>query len=357
MQVERRLHDTVLSKKISMETLIISSWMFLGMIVFILILKLLLPTVSWIRHFVLFILCSVAVYYAFTFILAEAYENNHNFWPIFYCVLCCGLIYKGGRSLDYLTRTGIFDRITNKPVGHFGPGSLKFIVPFLEYTSIKTDGQENIGISMKATEIKIPETPKIQTLTKGVQAVVKDIVFLIKPTDKIELLYPIYEGPKTIANRIISFVYQFFQDKIGHIDPEVLDQNKGDAVRKLAKELKAEVIKFCEENQFPFTIPETAVVTIGDTELDKEYYAALARKAIAVLTQNALDVDADALKDRLVRVGNALLKGTHYTDADKLQAAQISLGIVKKDIQFKKFGVDPDFGKLIKAIAMLLKKK
>jgi len=173
-------------------------------------------------------------------------------------------------------------------------------------------------------------------------------------TGNISELFNIEGGAATVRKRINKFVFQFFQAQINKIEAEDFDLNKGDVIQKLTRELKAGINAYCTRNGYPYHIHDD--ITIGDTELDKAYYEALAKKAIAVVTQQALDVDAEALLARIDKIGKGLLAGTAYSDADRLQAAQITLGIVKKDIQFKKFGVDPDTAVLLKAIAEILKK-
>jgi hypothetical protein len=263
-------------------------------------------------------------------------------------------IYNGGKSLSYKTQTGVWDNITGKPIGVMKEGDLNWSDSVFTKTTTSVNGEPNVSADLQEIEIVIESTPDIQTKTRGVQAKVKEISFMLHLHGHIDRLFDIEGGRETILRRINKFTLQFFQDRVGQIEATTLDQDKGTQIRTLADQLKLEVNQFCRDNNYPFDIVN--VVTIGDTELDPSYYAALAKKEIALLTQEALDVDANALLARIDKIGKALLKGTTYSDADRLQAAQITLGIVKKDIQFKKFGVDPDTGVLLKAIAEILKK-
>lgn len=334
---------------------------FLGVAIFVLILKALMPTVKGLWGFVLFILIVVTLYFAITAIIMID-DDKFSIFPVIFFVLCCVLLYHGGRGVAYLSTTAVFDRMTSKPIRGLKAGSRNWVIPIFEYTGTSTDGVENGSLSLKELKVKIIETPKIQTKTPGIQAVVRDVVFMLRgKEDQMQELLRINDGGKLVYERVVDYVYQFFHDKVGHTDPEELDTDKGTLIRKLANQLKVAVNRFCDANNYPYEIPKKSRVTIGDTELDEAYYQALAKKEIARLTNMALDLDAEKLLARLIKLGNDLLPdvpgGATYTPDQRLKAAQVSLKIVSETIEFKKFGLDADTAELAKAIAEILKKK
>ncbi len=329
----------------------------LGLLVFIVILTLGNPQGA--RHIAVALLIIVGLGFILTqfFLL---FDGRYNFWPFICFGGICFIILEGSRSVAFKTRTAVFSWRTGEPIGFLTAGDFKFVIPWLEYTSVSTDGAENQSISMKDLPVKIENTEKIQTATKGIQAKVKEIFFLLRPTADINQLFQIEGGTTTVIQRIREFTFQFFQDKIGEIEPVDLDTDKGTLIICLAEDLRIAINKFCLDNEYPYRIPDSNgnyySVTIGDTELDKEYYSVLAKQEIAQLTANADNLAAEKLVDRLIKAGDLLLVGTQYTAADRLKAAQVTLGIVKEDIKLQTFGVTPDFAVLLKAIAELLKK-
>ena len=292
------------------------------------------------------------VLFALWFIL-NATNNNFNLWPFISCIICGIYISLGGKTVAYKTITGVFSNITKKPVGYMKEG-LNWADPIFETVTINPHGAPNTSAGLQEISIDIAETPLVQTKTRGIQIKIRKINFMLKFKDNgnVEELFRINGGTITIKERIIKFVYEFFLEKVGNTLPEDIDQNKSNTIRKFTNSLKEEVNNFCEDNQYPYEI--TTRVIIGDTELEAKYYEVLAKKEFSRLEADAKDVEANRLQTRIAKFGKTLLPGG--TEKEQLDAALVALGIVKKDIQEKRYGVDPVLAQLANDIALYLKK-
>lgn len=295
------------------------------------------------------------IIFAFLFLFLIIIDSDRNaLWPICYCLLFCLYIYLGAKLIAYKTATGAFSLINKRLVGHIGAG-IGWIDPIFEIATISIDGIPNIAIDLQELEIEILETPDMHTATRGIKAKVKNVVFMLEVVEnRIPELFEIEGGRLTIESRVLKYINFFFLDEVGKINPVDLDEDKGDTLKDLAERLKDVVNKFCEDNHYPYEIPEDSIVTVGDTELEAEYYKVLAKKEFTRLEQEAKDVEAEKLRERIVDFGKHILPGA--PEKEQLDNALISLGIVKRDIQEKKYALDPELVKLAKDIASYFKK-
>jgi hypothetical protein len=328
-----------------------NSWILFGMFVGLTLFKLLAPETSFKLKTSLVIASVGIAWFGLKFI--NGIDNNFNLWPLIYCILCSIYVYEGGKTVAYKTTTGVFSRRTGEPVGHMEAGSLNWADPFFEIVTVSVDGVPNISADLQELEIMIPETPLMQTATRGIQAKVKKISFMLELHGDIKELFRIEGGAETIKERIVDFIEEFFLKKISHLSPLVLDQDKAQTIETLCDELKHEVNSvFCLSNRYPYRI--TKDVIIADTELEAKYYETLARKEFTRLEQEAKDIEAKSLRERIAEFGqHNLPTGTPKEQTDY---ALIALGIVKKDIKENKYAVDSDLVQLAKDIALYFKK-
>lgn len=275
------------------------------------------------------------------------------FWPMLYLLLSCLYIYKGAVSVPFKTATAVFSRVTNLMVGRIGEG-LRWADPIFETVTTSVDGIPNQTIDLQELKIDIEESTEHHTATKGIKAKVKKIVFMLEVTEDIPRLFDIEGGPKTVLERVLGQINFILLDEIGQILPVVLDEDKGNTIKELAERLKDRVNQFCQDNDYPYKIPNNSEVIIGDTELDAEYYKVLAKREYAKLEQKAKDLEAQKLQKRIKLFGKRSLP--MGTEKEQEQHALISLGIVKKDIQEKKYSLDTDLVQLAKDIALYFKK-
>jgi hypothetical protein len=336
-----------------MENFTTNAWILLGIFIVMLILKLILPIISYLGKISLWIALLGAIYFARIFVNLLNTDTDLNLWPLISCILCCIYIIKGGKTVAYKTTTGVFSKITRKPVGYMNAGSLNWACPIFEIVTISVNGVPGTSADLQELKVLIAETPLMQTATRGIQAKVKKISFMLKLDGNIAELFNVEGGAKTIRKRIVEFADEFFLDKISHITPEDLDQNKAKIIKKLAADLQREMNEFCKKNHYPYNV--SSQVIIGDTELEPEYYKVLAKKEFASLEQDALDIDATRLKARLLDLGTSLLPTG--TENERLKAAMVALKITPKTIEEKSYGVSPEISELMKELAGIFFKK
>lgn len=336
-----------------MESFIICTGIFLVLAIIITLFKLFIPEESYVMRTslilgIIAILSFAVIFLAFVFIGSRA-----TFWPMLYCLLFCFYIYMGAKSVPFKTATAVFSRVTNLMVGRIGAG-LHWVDPLFERATTSVDGVPNQTIDLQELKIDIEESTEHHTATKGIKARVKKIVFMLKVTEDIPRLFDIEGGPETVRERVLGQINFILLDEIGQILPVTLDKDKGNTIKDLAKRLKDRVNQFCQDNDYPYEIPGNSEITIGDTELEAEYYKVLAKKEFMKLEQDALNVEAKMLKKRLLNLGNSLLPTA--TENEKLKAAMVALKITPKTIEEKTFGVSPEISVLMKELADILKK-
>lgn len=324
-------------------------WIIFAMFMVILLSKLLAPELSYEIRSSLIVSIIGAIFFAHRFI--SNIDDNFNLWPLICCVICCIYIYNGGKTVAFKTVSGVFSTITKKPVGTMYEGT-NWADPIFEVVTISPDGIPNKSADLQELHIKILETPLMQTKTRGIQAKVKNISFMLHLTDEIRELLKIEGGAKTIRERIVENIEEFFLEQISQLSPEDLDQDKMNTIHKLANDLKKETNKFCEKNNYPYEI--IGNVIIADTELEAKYYEVLAKEEFARHEQKAKDLEAVKLRERIAKFGKHNLP--NGTEKEQTDYALIALGIVKKDIQERKYAIDSELVKLAKDIADHLKK-
>jgi len=335
-----------------MDQFIFDTGILLGLLVILVVLKLLRIRAS------LFIAISGFVFFAVEFLMILS-NDEFNIIPIIYTLVCGSYIIAGGKKLAYKTQTGVFDEITGQPVAVMKTGT-GWADPLFEKTTISVDGPKNISADLQQVKILIESTPAMQTKARGIQAKVKEIVFMLKfietgnDLENMKKLFDIEGGIVTIQKRVFLSTLEFFLDRVGQLLPVKLDTDKCDTLRQLGIDLKVWINNFCHDNNYPYEIPLSSTVTIGDTELDAAYYAVLARKTYEVLEQNAQDVTARRLRKRLIETGKQLLP--NGSESEQLAAAKIALGITPKTIQDKKITLDGDLLRAMQDIASILRR-
>jgi hypothetical protein len=328
-----------------------NSWIFLVFLAVIVYLKLKYPKKSFEMKASLIVAIMGTIIFATIFI--TSIEDNFNLWPLIYCLLFCYYIYAGGKKVAYKTTTGVFSKKSGEPIGHMNAGSfMNWADPIFEIVTVSVDGVPNKSADLQKLEIIIPETPLMQTSTRGIQAKVKKISFMLKlEAGKLFELLDIEGGAVTVKERIVEYIDEFFLKKISKKSPEDLDQDKENTIKTLAKNLKKEVNDFCNDNNYPYQI--TGDVIIADTELEAKYYEVLSKREFTKLEQEAKDVEAKKLRGRLAKFGKQILP--NGTEKEQMDAAYIGLGIVKRDINENKIAVDPELIQLVKDIALYFK--
>jgi hypothetical protein len=334
-------------------------WILVTLLVIILISKILIPKESY-KYYVSLVVVIVGVIYflirMFTLLsIALDPENEFSFSflaPGIALIICLIYIYFGGKSLKAKTSSCVVSNVTKEIVGIMNAGDLNWADPLFENVTIDVNGTPNKSIDLRSLRIEIEETPSIQTLKRGIQAKVKNIIIMLQITGDIRQVFNVEDGRTTMKKNILDYVEEFFLEKITHLDPEDLDQNKMDTIHYLRSELQSEVNKYCTENGYPYVISSTPI--IGDTELDTKYYEALAKEAFAELDQRALDVEARRIKTRLLDLGKSLLPGS--SENEQLKAAMVALKITPKSIEEKTYGASPEILELAKQLVAIIKK-
>lgn len=337
-----------------MESFIINTGIALVLAIIITLFKLKMPEESykWKTSLILGIIAILG--FAIIFLALVFIGSWSAFWPIIYCLLFCFYVYKGSKSVAYKTATGVFSRITNKLIGRIEAG-LRWADPIYEVVTVSVDGTPNLTVDLQQLEIEIVETQEMHTSTRGIKAKVRNVVMMLEVIkEEIPQLFEIEGGTLTVRERITSYINFFFLDEIGKINPVDLDEDKGNTLKVLAKKLRIAVNRFCRKNLYPYEIPKGSIVTIGDTELEAEYYKVLAKKEFMKLEQDALNVEAEMLKKRVLDLGNSLLPTA--TENEKLKAAMVALKITPKTIEEKTYGVSTEISVLLKELAEILKK-
>lgn len=326
-----------------------SAWILLGMFIIITISKVL--EAEWSYKLKISLLTSIGgtLYFAIRFIILI--DIAFNLWPLIFCVICCLFIYYGGKTVAFKTTTGVFSRITRKPIGHMNAGSFNWADPIFEKVTTSINGASNKSADLQELRIEIAETPLMQTKTRGIQVKIKKITFMLELTGDIAELFRIEGGAETIRERIVEYIDEFFLEKIGHTLPESLDQDKAKTIRVLAKKLKKEVNHFSAKNKYPYEI--VSEVIIADTELEVKYYEVLAKKEFATLEADAQDVDANRLRERLLSLGSNLLPNSN--EEERLKAALIALKITPQEIKKNIIGVSSEISILMKELVGILK--
>ncbi len=342
-----------------MDTAIEQTWYFVGLVIVSVVIKSIAPKQSYKIYSSLFCALIGSSYFFWNAIhLIMIHQMNPT--PFIYGSLILSFIYKGSRQVAYKSITGVFSRTTGSLVGVLKTGN-HWIDPWFEYTSVGLGTEINTAADLQTIKISIPETPWMQTRTRGMQAKVKHIIFMLglpegssaEAKKALETILGIEGGGETIKERIMEFCLEFFLDEIGQKDPHDLDTDKHHTIENLGKDLKKGVNDFCDKNHYPYRIPKDSIVTIGDTELEEVYYEALRKKVLAGLEGQAENKKADMLKARIKKMGKDLLPGE--SSARQVEAALIALGITKKTIEEKKWNFDHETGEMFKAIALLLR--
>ncbi|MEK7586159.1 MAG: hypothetical protein AAB477_02950 [Patescibacteria group bacterium] len=333
-----------------MPVILITTWIFWILVVTWLTCYLIKPGLSFV------IAGTGAAFFAIIFLYLIGIES-FSIWPLVYLIVLCIFFIRSGKNVPYKTQTGRFNNITNRPIGVVESGALNLVDDVLEKATISVNGAPNIAADLQELEFIIKETPKMQTKTRGIQALVRDIVWMARliPTE-IYRLFDVEGGAATVRHRMEMFVLQFLLDRIGQTKPEELDQDKGQFIEDLAEDMREEINLFCVRNRYPYQVVDE--ITISDTELDEDYYKVLGKKSYVTLEQKALDVEAKKLTKRLQDMGKKLLPG--YSSGTQLRAAQNSLKVVPKteSSEKKEFSVDVTTGKMLLAgIEAILKKK
>lgn len=337
-----------------MESFIFNTGLFILFSIVITLFKTLKPEESYEQKTSLILGISAILFFAIVFLITIVIGKWTPIWAIIYFIIFCLYIYLGSKDVALKTITGVFSRVTNKLIGNMTAG-LGWADPIFEKTTTNINGVENESIDLQELEIEIHETSLMHTSKRGIQAKVKNVVFMLEVIEnRIPELFEIEGGKETIKNRILSYINFFFLDEIGKILPTDLDEDKGNTLKKLSKKLRKSVNKFCVTEHYPFEIPHHSEVTIGDTELEAEYYKVLAKEEYAKLENKAKDIDAEKLRERIANFGKHNLP--NGTEKEQNDHALIALGIVKKDMQENKYAIDSDFAQLAKEIALYFKK-
>jgi len=327
------------------------SWIMIALFLAIVLVKILIPEISYKLRLSLIIAIVGALIFASIFVATATSLVSNS---LIFCGICLFYIYKGGKTVALKTMSGVFSKVTKKSVGIMNAGSLNWACPIFEVVTVSVDGIPNKSADLQKLKVTIHETPPMQTAKRGIQAKIKHISFmLVLDPDRISDLLEIEGGAETIQERIVEFSEEFFLEQVADLTPEALDQDKKKTIDHLKKHLWKHTEDFCDENGYPYHIVEKSVV-IGDTELDAQYYEALARKEYAKLEQDAKDVEAIALRERISKFGKDLLPGA--SKKEQTDKALIALAIVKKDISEKRFGIDPEIASLAKDLAKFFQK-
>ncbi|MES2930320.1 MAG: hypothetical protein V4665_00860 [Patescibacteria group bacterium] len=329
-----------------MATFIVNLWIMLGALALMAILKFLLPKLSYTLRTSLIISFFLVIIFLYQIVILIRDDATFwsVFWPVFHLGVTTLFIYRGGVGLAYKTSTIVFSKVNGEPVGVIGAGSMNWRDPFLEEVG-KT-------LSLKEILIEIPETPELQTASRGIKAKIKEISATLQLIGDIRSVFKIEGDFKTIKKRIQSFIDEFFIHEVGALTPENLDKDKKDTIHTMVKKLKRETNEFCRHRNYPYRLTD---VLIGDTELEKVYYEALADIILTTLREEAKMVSAEGHKARILMLGGAIMP--NGTEAEKVTAAQVTLDIVKRDIQEKKFSLDDDLRKLVKEVVEILKRR
>ena len=337
-----------------MESFIINTGIALLISIVIAVLKIGMPEESYELRTSLILGIVAVINYTLSFLIILMIESWSIFWPLLYCLLFCYYLYRGAKTVAFKTTTGVFSQITNKLVGRMNAGT-NWADPIFEIVTTNIDGVPNISIDLQELEMEILETPDMHTAIRGIKAKVRNVVFMLEVKENdISQLFEIEGGRSTIKHRILAYSNFFFLDEIGKINPVDLDEDKGNILGNLADKLKIGINYFCLKNNYPYEIPDDSRVTIGDTELDEEYYKVLSRKEYAKLEQDAKDIEAIKLRERISAFGEHNLP--NGSKKEQTDYALIGLGIVKKDIQERKYAIDSELATLAKDIAYFFKK-
>jgi hypothetical protein len=340
-----------------METFVICIGMLISIGVVIFVLKIIAPVESY-QLKTSFILGSIGlifyVLYFFKLLINEEYLLS--FWPAAGIVTAILYIVAGGRTVAFKTQTGVFSSISGHPVGILNAGSLHWVDPFFERTTVDP-GKDNVSANLKELHILIEKTDELQTADRGIRAVLKEISIMVHLTGDIREIFEIEGGMETILIRIRSFIDEHLIHEIGHIMPVDLDTDKKNTLNKLTEGLEHSINQYCRRMNYPYQVVnrsnQESDILIGDVELDKAYYEALALKSLTILRNHAKDEDARSLRERLLAMGKQLLP--NGTASEQLNAAQISLEIVKKNINETKFGINVDSEELFKELVRILR--
>jgi len=334
-----------------------NTWILLKAASVLFIMKLVFPKLSYQVKSSLLIAIGVFVLFVWQFI--HSFSNEEvDFISPFYALLSLWYIYSGSRDVPFRTMTGVFSRFGSKLIGYLRAGSKGWVDPLFEYTTVGTNGELNTSIDLQAIKVHIEETPLMQTKTRGIQVRIKDITLMLKFIESEEgvmQMISIEGGTKVIKERIIGFCDEFFLDEIGEKLPVDIDTDKGNILENLSEKLKKEVNHFCDTNNYPYRIPSNSRITIGDTELQPEYYQALAKEAFAKLEGKAEKVKADTLRKRIQDMGKNLLPNGN--PKEQTECALIALGITKKEIKEQKYDIDGNISVLLVKLAEILASK
>lgn len=329
-------------------------WAMIVLFIAITIIKIWMPTTSYILKLSLVVAVIGAVYFAFFFIASLSTEENSTVCFMFMCAWIF-YIYKGGKSVALNTMSGVFSRINKQAVGTMKAGSLRWADPVFEVVTISVDGIPNKSADLQRFEMSMSETAMIQTKTRGVQAKVKTISMMLElAPNGIQDILIIEGGLETIKGRVHHFIDEFFLEEIPTLTPAALDRNKAKTIEHLREGLEGFVNHHCHENHYPYHVVHGSVI-IADTELEAEYYKTLGKTAYARLENQAKNVDSVALKKRIADMGQKLLPSG--TEKEQLEAALIALSIVKKDISTRTYNLDSETREMAKEIALALFKK
>lgn len=275
-----------------------------------------------------------------------------NIIAIAYAILWCCSIIAGSRQVPHNTQTILWDSISGGPLSVLMSG-LHIIDPIFEYIAIGVKTNKNECIDMQKIRTVIHESDPMLTATPGIKAIIRHIDFMLKLSGNIRLLLDVEGGFSTIRERIITLIKEFLIKKVAKIQAVELDTGGHDSLHVLEVDILKEVSDFCKRNNYPYAIEE---VNMADIVLPEDYYAALREKVIAILKADAADETAKRLVGRIVKAAGKFLDKS-ATKEQKLLAAQISLGIVKKDIKDNNFGLTGLTGeenkKLAKEIAII----
>jgi|GEM_PF-4601142 len=334
-----------------MAEFIIDGWIITALFILVALSKLLIAKDSYEMKLPLIIASLGVIYFAFSFLftLYEEFILSH----LIFLLICCYYIVLGGKTVALKTITGVFSKITGKPVGVMREGSLNWACPIFERVSANIDGLDNKALDLQALRIEIHDTNLMQTKTRGIQGKIKGISFLLElDKDSILELLEIEGGGETVKEMIIEKVKEFLRHKVTHLTPEELDKDKSDTIANLCIELKNHIHHECRENHYPYFV--FGEVIIADTELEQKYYEVLSKAEYAKLEADGKKIDAEKLQERISDAGKNLLpNGSHK---EQIEAAMIALGIVKKDISENKLGLDSDLVELVHDIALYFKK-
>lgn len=329
-----------------------NAWWLLGLFIIITLSKVLLPKESFKIQLSLIIALGGLIFFGFRFVSNVA--DNFNLWPFISCVVCGIYIISGGKTIQAKTISGVQSKFTKRFVGVMNAGT-DWADPIFEIVTVSVDGIPNKSADLQKLEIIIPETPLMQTSTRGIQAKVKKISFMLELEEgKMLELLEIEGGVVTVRERVVEYIDEFFLGKISQLSPEKLDQDKKAIIETLAEELKEEVNEFCTDtdNNYPYQI--TGSVIIADTELEVKYYEALSKKEFAKLEQQAKDVEANKLRLRLYKFGKKSLPNA--SEKEQVEYALVALKVVPREIKENKFAIDPELAQLAKDIALYFKK-